>query len=486
MTTTPLPATDGPAAAARLPDARDGGPHPVLAATAGGFLAAVAMWAVGYVAHLPGLSVPGWVTLPVMLLALFEAGRRLARHAGASVREGAAAGAVAGLVNLLVLGSLLARPEDGGLVPAWFVWLPGSLAVHAGVAAAGAAAGRPRPSTTRPDAAGWRFLMALAAAAATLLVVIAGGLVTSTETGLAVPDWPNSFGSNMFLYPLARMTGGIYFEHAHRLYGSLVGLSIMVLMVMVLAGDDRRPWLRTFAIGLFVAVCVQGTLGGLRVTGSFTMSQEGADLAPSTALAIVHGVGGQLVFLGVTLLAAALSPWWRGGISTGRSRAPVPVGQAFAVLVTAAMIGQLVLGALYRHTYTVDEKMPWPAHAHLSFAAVVIVLGVMLGLRAWSRRDGGPVLPRVGGALLILIGTQLVLGIAALVAVLARQDPVPPALEVVLATAHQANGALVLVLCGQAAAWLVHLGRHGAPAMSPQDVDASSGAGTVPAVAAAG
>ena len=65
--------------------------------------------------------------------------------------------------------------------------------------------------------------------AATFLLVVAGGLVTSNEAGLAVVDWPNSFGYNMFLYPLAKMTGGIYYEHAHRLYGSLVGLTTIVL-----------------------------------------------------------------------------------------------------------------------------------------------------------------------------------------------------------------------------------------------------------------
>ena len=82
------------------------------------------------------------------------------------------------------------------------------------------------PETVRQMA---NFLSRSTAVMATLFLLIAGGLVTSAREGLAVVDWPNSFGYNMFLYPPSRMTGGIYYERAHRLFGSLVGLTVLVL-----------------------------------------------------------------------------------------------------------------------------------------------------------------------------------------------------------------------------------------------------------------
>ena len=69
----------------------------------------------------------------------------------------------------------------------------------------------------------WPHRLAVLTTAATFLLILAGGVVTNTGTGMAVPDWPTTFGYNMFLYPLSRMTGGVYYEHAHRLFGSLVG-----------------------------------------------------------------------------------------------------------------------------------------------------------------------------------------------------------------------------------------------------------------------
>ena len=146
------------------------------------------------------------------------------------------------------------------------------------------------------------------AAAATLLVVIAGGLVTSLDAGMAVPDWPSSFGSNMFLYPLARMTGGVYYEHAHRLYGSLVGLTTIVLAVVVWR-TDRRRWLRGFAVLLVVMVVAQGVMGGFRVT------------LTNRHLAAAHGIFGQVFFATVVLAWTFLTRAWidAGGAAASSS-----------------------------------------------------------------------------------------------------------------------------------------------------------------------
>ena len=97
-------------------------------------------------------------------------------------------------------------------------------------------------------------------------MVRVGWCERSTGTGLAVVDWPNSFGYNMFLYPFSRMTGGIYYEHAHRLFGALVGLTTVVLAAM-LQVRDARPWVRRLGWATVALVGIQGLLGGLRVTG---------------------------------------------------------------------------------------------------------------------------------------------------------------------------------------------------------------------------
>ena len=110
----------------------------------------------------------------------------------------------------------------------------------------------------------WLHRIALFTAGATFLLIVIGGIVTSTESGLAVPDWPNTFGYNMFLYPLSEMVGGILYEHSHRLMGSIVGLLTIALFIMLILKDSRR-WIKWLGLVAFIAVSVQRALGGLRV-----------------------------------------------------------------------------------------------------------------------------------------------------------------------------------------------------------------------------
>ena len=106
---------------------------------------------------------------------------------------------------------------------------------------------------------------AIFVAASVLALICSGGLVTSRGAGMAVPDWPNSFGYNMFLFPVSRWVGGVFFEHTHRLIASGVGLLTIGLCVLTLIIEDRLwvKWLSGIAV---IAVIVQGILGGLRVT----------------------------------------------------------------------------------------------------------------------------------------------------------------------------------------------------------------------------
>src|SRR5213080_1483048 len=100
---------------------------------------------------------------------------------------------------------------------------------------------------------------------ATVLLICSGGMVTSKNVGLAVPDWPTTFGYNMFLFPVSRWVGGIFFEHVHRLVASTVGILTIILTVWLWYGESRR-WLRNLGLAALALVILQGVLGGLRVT----------------------------------------------------------------------------------------------------------------------------------------------------------------------------------------------------------------------------
>src|SRR6186713_2246998 len=98
----------------------------------------------------------------------------------------------------------------------------------------------------------------------TVLLIAAGGMVTSTDSGLSVPDWPTTYGWNMFTFPPSRWVGGIFYEHSHRLIASTVGF-----LTIVLAGwlwrAESRVWLRRLGVVALAAVILQGILGGVTV-----------------------------------------------------------------------------------------------------------------------------------------------------------------------------------------------------------------------------
>src|SRR5205814_5287740 len=107
-------------------------------------------------------------------------------------------------------------------------------------------------------------LVALLTAAATFPLIFMGGLVTSKHAGMSVPDWPNSYGYNMFLFPPRLWIGGILYEHAHRLMGSVVGMLSIALCAVGWRVEQRR-WVRWLCAAVLGAVIFQGVLGVLRV-----------------------------------------------------------------------------------------------------------------------------------------------------------------------------------------------------------------------------
>lgn len=429
------------AARARLADAPDRG-----AVLAIAFGTTVAMWAVGYVTHLPPAVTPSWAVALAMLALMAGGGFVAGRWWRAGWGGGLRVGLVSALLNMLILGSLLSSKESpNSVVPSALLWLPGALLLGAALGAAGAAWGTAVRPAGGVRAVNWTCAFTLVTAGATLLLLAVGGLVTSQGAGLAVVDWPNSFGYNMFLYPLSRMTGGVYYEHAHRLFGSLVGLTTLVLAVHLALTDDRR-WMKRLGFGALAFVIVQGLLGGLRVTGRFTMSASPADTAPSTPLAIVHGVTGQLFFALLVAMAAFTTTRWK------RHAGPVASPSAgadrtIAPTLVGVLVVQLILGAILRHAGA-------GLVVHISAAALVWTFAMLAGVRAWGLTDRPPEVKKLGLWLMGVVSLQVLLGIGAVAAVGATPGKESAGvLRAVLATPHQVTGAILLGVAVALALW---------------------------------
>jgi len=184
----------------------------------------------------------------------------------------------------------------------------------------------------------WLNRFAWLTCVATLLLICSGGMVTSKNVGLAVPDWPTTFGYNMFLFPISKWVGGILFEHTHRLMGSLVGFLTIVLAVWIWLGDDRR-WLRNLGVIAVVGVILQGILGGLRVT---MMKDQ---------IGIFHACVAQ-AFLGLLVfIALVTTKFWRSIADRNFGLQKFSPNKALAIAITAAIYMQLALGATMRHQH---------------------------------------------------------------------------------------------------------------------------------------
>lgn len=435
------------------------------------------MWVAGYLLRLPaglagdgaanaGWMVPSGVVFGVFAAILMAAGWVAGRTFCGCPHRVWKAGLVAGALNLLVLGSVVGRETSQDLMRVALLWVPASLLATVGVMELGARLGRSRAATAE-RAMEWQFALVCVVIAATLALLMVGGTVTGFQAGLAVVDWPNSFGYNMFLYPLSKMTGGIYFEHAHRLFGSLVGLCTLILAVH-LQMRESRGWVRRLGWVAFVMVCVQGLMGGLRVTGKLTLSQDPSETAPSIALAVAHGAFAQLFLSMLVVLAVISTRRWR---ELPRATAGQTVSSDFvaSALLVGAIFTQIVLGAIFRH-YNHTTGL----YLHLGFAVVVVLLGCVVAIRAWMLDDGVPVLPAAGDWLLKMIGLQTAMGFFALIAIQwTTSAGKPVAGEVLVTTGHQTMGAILLGSAVMLAMWR---GRVvvGAAAAAPEPVTASS------------
>jgi cytochrome c oxidase assembly protein subunit 15 len=179
-------------------------------------------------------------------------------------------------------------------------------------------------------------------AGCTVLLVLAGSLVTSTGSGLSVPDWPTTYGWNLFTFPPSKWVGGIFYEHGHRLIASGVGFLTIILAAWLWL-KERRRWLAWIGVAALATVVAQGVLGGLTVI--FFLP------APvSTA----HAGLAEIFFCLTIAIALFTSPGWIEGYDTaGTLSAPdldVPTLRRLATTTTVLIYAQILVGATMRHT----------------------------------------------------------------------------------------------------------------------------------------
>lgn len=293
----------------------------------------------------------------------------------------------------------------------------------------------PRASDLAPRSQRWHHRYAKLVAACTVLLIAAGASVTSTDSGLSVPDWPTTYGWNMFAFPLSKMVGGIRYEHTHRLIASTVGFMTIILAAWTWRVETRR-WVRWLGVACLGAVILQGVLGGITVL-----------LFLPPAVSTGHAALAQLFFCLTVTLAVVTSPRWRNPQS--------PVEDATlrrtATTTTVAIYAQILLGAAMRHTtsglaipdfpLSFGHVLPpvWNAHIAINFAhrigaGIVTLLILATAGHVWYHHRCRPGLIRNATALVAFVIVQVTLG--AFVVWSGR--------DVVINTLHVVNGATVL------------------------------------------
>ncbi len=171
--------------------------------------------------------------------------------------------------------------------------------------------------------------------AATLALIFVGGQVKSHDAGLSVPDWPNSYGQNMLLYPVSEWDGGIFYEQSHRIAAFSVGVMSVVLCGWLLL-RERRKWVKLLGILAVGGVIAQGVLGGLTVL-----------FVQPAWLSSLHAVVAQSFLILVILIAYTQSRERANRADAEQSLQP----SARPILFVVALVfSQLIVGALMRHT----------------------------------------------------------------------------------------------------------------------------------------
>ena len=304
-----------------------------------------------------------------------------------------------------------------------------------------------------------------------------GGQVTTYDAGMAVPDWPGTYGYNLFLYPYQTWLFGpfdLFIEHGHRLLGALVGI-VSIVAVAFAFFSEPRAWVRALSVVVLIAVIGQGALGGARVV-----------LADRT-LAMVHGCTAEIFFtLCVTLMVVTSRWWWAQSPQSPQTLSQVSSFRPSRGLI--ALVGivfslayvQVVLGAQLRHVQPTASPGGFKhlVYTHIATAFLVLSLATVA---AWKLRSkaiarggqsgagsekaegnqngcGDLTLSRPALLLVVFVSLQISLGLATWVArygmpLFAQTNPTMASYlvksqafaESLIITGHVATGALVLV-----------------------------------------
>jgi len=262
----------------------------------------------------------------------------------------------------------------------------------------------------------WSILLAFC----TLLLVVAGGLVTSRDAGLSVPDWPLSYGKLM-----PPMEGGILYEHGHRMVATTVGIFTIILMIWFFRAEKRR-WMQWLGVAALIAVIVQGVLGGLTVL-----------LLLPWWISTAHACLAQLFFSTTVAIALFTSDWWLRG--------PTPIDEdpryplrTLSLIAPLCVLGQLALGAAARHKAIGSIY-------HICGSPIVTGVVLWISLRILLHYAGNRELRLGAITLLGVTFLQVFLGIAAFMSRVAYADAVQPMpIMVTFTVLHVAVGALTM------------------------------------------
>jgi cytochrome c oxidase assembly protein subunit 15 len=206
-------------------------------------------------------------------------------------------------------------------------------------------------------------------AVSTLFLIFAGAMVTSTDSGLAVPDWPSTYGRFMFSFPLSKMVGGIFYEHGHRLIASTVGF-LCIVQALWLQFREPKKLVRRLGWLSLLAVCVQGALGGLTVIF----------LLPKT-ISVSHAALAEIFFC-INVSIAFFTSRWYGTLST-MEKGDAPVRMAWGLTVLVFL--QILAGAVMRHLGAGLAIPDFP----LSFGRLIPDFATKEILSAYVHRVGG-------------------------------------------------------------------------------------------------
>lgn len=285
-----------------------------------------------------------------------------------------------------------------------------------------------------------------------------GGLVTTYDAGMAVPDWPGTYGWNMLAYPVSTWLFGpfdLLVEHSHRLLGTLAGI-LSIALVWAAWRQESRVWFKLWSVFVLVSVIAQGGLGGARV------------LLDQRTFAMIHGCTGPLFFAISTGTAVMSSRWWVERLwarseakqaSEIQPRSGAGVTWLATTLVLVSYL-QLILGAQLRHVTGVVSHRVFTGfvHMHLTLAGLVLLLAIGLSVLAGWRSATPKRVVRAARLLTLVVLVQISLGIGTWIVNYALPWPelnetlagytilAKGYWESLIVTAHMATGSLIISL----------------------------------------